>query len=138
MTAYDDQQQKIEELVREARLANLTRGELLKRAGAAGLLLGLPASLLGRAGRAAAANSALPAGTMRVAVAFTAAGTNDPLPGPGPEGDFGTTLSSTSSLSSPRRGSWFHRLPPRRRRTPPRRCGRSSCGPASRSTTAAR
>ena len=86
MTAYDDQQQRIEELVREARLANLTRGELIRRAGAAGLLLGLPASLLGRAGRAAAANSALPPGTMRVAVAFTAAGTNDPLPGPGPEG----------------------------------------------------
>ena len=87
MTAYDDQQQKIEELVREARLANLTRGEMLQASGSRGPAPGSPGLAVGRAGRAAAPNSACPPGaTMRVAVAFTAAGTMTRCRVQGPEG----------------------------------------------------
>jgi peptide/nickel transport system substrate-binding protein len=86
MTACDEHAHTIDQLVREARMGKLSRGELLKRAGAAGLAIGLPSALMAAVDEAEGAIAAAPRGTMRIGVAFSAAGSNDPLPGPGPEG----------------------------------------------------
>ena len=59
---------------------------IAQASGSRGPAPGSPGLAVGRAGRAAAAEFRIARRHDGVAVAFTAAGTNDPLPGPGPEG----------------------------------------------------